>query len=186
MVVVALVGLLSCTERKYTEKLLPGELYVEVQDTGITSIALIRDGETVYEGNVRTFHKTSYYAGNRYGNLKVYLPTGYGCARADVELSSTGCGVVVVPDTPSTSGECPDCDSMETRRTTIIDVLTWERPVAVKMGDRCLPVYETDRVRAFYVDSLMPGRYLLVMGADTDTVFVSSEKCTKVSKGGTP
>ncbi len=185
-VIVVLLTLPSCTERKYTERLLPGRLYVEVQDTSITSLTLIRDGKTVYEGNVRTFYRTSYYAGSRYGNLKVYLPTGYGCARADVELSSTGCGVVVVPDTPSTSGGCPDCDSMETRRTTIIDVLTWERPVAVKMGDRCLPVYATGRVRAFYVDSLLPGRYLLVVGGDTDTVFVSSEKCTKVNAGGNP
>ncbi len=174
---------LSCTERRYTEELLPGSLYVETNDSAGTPFVLLKGDSLAYEGEVRSFYRTSYYAKSRYGKLEVYLPTGYGCAKAEVEMGTSGCGVVVVPDTPSTLGSCPDCDSMETRRNTIIDVLTWSRPVAVKMGNRCLAVYETGRVSAIYIDSLLPGRYLLVIGGDTDTVFVSSEECTKINRG---
>ncbi len=174
----------SCAERRYSERLLPGSLYLESSDSIGSPVVLLKDGREVYSGSVRRFYRTSYYAPKRYGKVEVFLPTGYGCARAEAELSSVGCGVAVVPDTPTTMGSCPSCDSMETRRNTVIEVLTWDRPVAVKMGDRCLPVYETGSVYALFVDSLMPGRYVLVAGGDTDTVFVSSEECSHVRMGG--
>ncbi len=176
--------LMSCVERRYSERLLPGSLYLEVSDSLGSSVVLLRDGREVYRGTVRRFYRTSYYAPDRYGKVRVFLPTGYGCARAEVDLSPSGCGVVIVPDTPTTVGSCPSCDTMETRRNTLIDVLTWDRPVAVRMGNGCLPVYRSDNVFALYVDSLMPGRYVMVVGGDTDTVFVSSEECTHVKLGG--
>ena len=182
LAVAAVLLSLSCAERRYSERLLPGSLYLEVSDSVGSPVVLLRGGKEVFYGRVREFYRTSYYAPNRYGKIDVFLPTGYGCARAEVELSSSGCGVAIVPDTPTTVGSCPSCDSMETRRNTVIDVLTWDRPVAVKMGDRCLPVYETGRVYALYIDSLVPGEYLLVVGSDTDTVFVSSEECTEIRR----
>ncbi|NPB04363.1 MAG: hypothetical protein GXO39_08140 [Thermotogae bacterium] len=184
--VIILFGvLLSCTERRYRENIRVGSLYVE-SDTAI-SLKIVKDNDTIFYGKTRTFYRTSYYSPIRYGTFKVYLPTGSGCARSEVSTLNEGCGIIIVPDTPSTYGECPSCDSIATERNTIVDVLTWDRPVAVKVNGKCLQVFESERIYAAYVDSLLPGEYLLVLGSDTvkvETVFVSSEKCARINVGG--
>ncbi|NPA80369.1 MAG: hypothetical protein GXO29_04895 [Thermotogae bacterium] len=182
--VVALL-LVSCTEERYSERLLPGSFYLQT-DTPATVALLSADGEVIFTGETRKFYKTSYYSPNRFGELKVYLPTGSGCAKAEVELDADeeGCNLAIVPDTPSIYAGCPSCDSIETRRTTIIDVLTWDRPVAVVKDKRCLQVFQSTTVSALYIDSLMPGMYVLIIGSDTDTVFVSSRRCSKILRGG--
>ncbi len=181
-VLIPLLLALGCTEERYYEEVIPGSVYIESRGT-FPSYYLKRGDTVVESGRLKGFYKSKYYTNTAEGEVVVYLPTGSGCARVDRDIKGE-CGVVMVPDTPSTRAGCPSCDTTEESRSSIIEVLTWEKPVAVTKGGKCLEINSLEYVSAAYIDSVPPGKYTLIAGGDTLMFYVSSKECRRITLGG--
>ncbi len=153
-------------------------IYIRTSYPPGTPVILMKGDSVVVQGQIKSFQRATYWVSKKYGDYTVYLPSGEGCFKRTVEITVFDCPVIVIDDTISdVSYSCESCDSIASTGDTIIDVLTFKQPVSVVKDSKCLKLFSSGEVYAFYEDSLKYGDYTLIVGNDTSDIHLTIGSC---------